>query len=216
MTHPALKRRTVFSSTGFLIASLGVLVLSAIPYYALQSRYPHGTAIAADVLFVECTAAFVVWMRRSFMAILWSSHRDLPATIEEMMELTPAQFEDFIATLCRRDGCSKVRVVGGSGDLAADVIADLPDRTWWQPWHPRPRRILIQAKRYAPNHPVRSPALQAVNGTYREIHGAKVAAVVTTSRFTAGAQDFGEAVNLRLVNGEALVAWAAGGRAPWQ
>ena len=29
--------------------------------------------------------------------------------------------------LCRRDGCTAVRVVGGAGDLGADVIASAPD-----------------------------------------------------------------------------------------
>ncbi|WP_245692826.1 restriction endonuclease, partial [Streptomyces katrae] len=32
-------------------------------------------------------------------------------------------FEDTVAALCARDGCTAVEVVGGAGDLGADVVA---------------------------------------------------------------------------------------------
>jgi hypothetical protein len=37
------------------------------------------------------------------------------------------EFEQYIAGLCRRDGCTDVQRVGGAGDLGADVIGYLPD-----------------------------------------------------------------------------------------
>lgn len=128
------------------------------------------------------------------------------ASVANFLRLSPTQFEHAVADLCRRDGCTRVTVVGGAGDLAADVLATTPDG----------RRILIQAKRYAPGNPVRSPAVQAVNGTYRQIHGADLAAVVTTSNFTADAASFGRRVGLRMFDEQALAGWASQtGPAPW-
>lgn len=129
------------------------------------------------------------------------------ATIAEYRKLDPKRFEYALAQLCHRDGCRDVHVVGGAGDLAADVIATTPDG----------RRILIQAKRYKAGNPVRSPALQAVNGTYRDVHGAHLAAVVTTSSFTADARAFANKVGIRCIDEHALAAWASQtGPAPWQ
>lgn len=62
-------------------------------------------------------------------------------------------------------------VVGGSGDLGADVIARAPDG----------RRIVLQAKRYRDGRSVGSQDVQRFGGTAHTIHGADVAAVVTTA-----------------------------------
>ncbi|MES4907991.1 MULTISPECIES: restriction endonuclease [unclassified Streptomyces] len=51
--------------------------------------------------------------------------------------MTPEEFELAVAELCGRDGCEDVRVVGGAGDLGADVLATVPDG----------RRLVIQCKR---------------------------------------------------------------------
>lgn len=145
----------------------------------------------------------------------YRSRRIAPTRLRAYQDATPAQFEEQIAALCRRDGCTSVTVVGGAGDLAADVLATLPGRTWWQPWKPR-RRILIQAKRYATGNPVRSEHVQQVNGTYRDIHHCHVAAIVTTSTYTRNAVDLGGRVGIRLYAADHLTAWANGtGPAPW-
>lgn len=139
-------------------------------------------------------------------------------TLADFLHMDDVQFEFALVDLCRRDGCTSVTRVGGANDHAADVLATLPGRRWWQFWLPRNRRILIQAKRYGVGNPVRSPALQAVNGTYRDVHRTHLAAVVTTSGFTADAVRFNRLLPepLRLVDGQGLAAWAAGGRPPWQ
>ncbi|WP_241968252.1 restriction endonuclease [Streptomyces sp. ICBB 8177] len=120
--------------------------------------------------------------------------------------MSPRQFEEAIAYLCTRDGCRDVRVVGGAGDLGADVIATTPDG----------RRIVVQCKRYGPASSVGSGDVQKVNGTYRDAHGAHLAAIVTTSRFTGPARDFALRVGIRPFDEAALAAWASGtGPAPW-
>ena len=120
--------------------------------------------------------------------------------------MAPGEFERAIAFLCERDGCSGVQVVGGAGDLGADVIATAPDG----------RRIVIQCKRYGPTTKVGSPDMQRFGGTCYSVHGAHVAAVVTTSVFTKPAADYGIRQNIRLVDTGALAGWATRtGPAPW-
>ncbi|WP_327075538.1 restriction endonuclease (plasmid) [Kitasatospora purpeofusca] len=125
--------------------------------------------------------------------------------IGAFMSMSPKAFEHALADLCRRDGCTKVTVVGGAGDLAADVLATTPTG----------RRILIQAKRYSPRTLVGSQDVQKVNGTYRDIHGCDLAAVVTTSSFTKSAAAFCTQVGIRMTDHRALALWAEGtGRPP--
>ncbi|CAL9342566.1 restriction endonuclease [Streptomyces sp. enrichment culture] len=120
--------------------------------------------------------------------------------------LTPEEFEEAVAALCARDGCSAVEVVGGAGDLGADVMALTPDG----------RRIVIQCKYYDVSHRVGSQDLQRFGGTCYTVHEADVAALVTTSDFTAPALEYAEQCGIVCVDGEALRAWTDGtGPRPW-
>lgn len=118
----------------------------------------------------------------------------------------PREFEQAVAFLCERDGCVGVQVVGGAGDLGADVVANAPDG----------RRVVIQCKRYGPTTKVGSPDLQRFGGTCYSVHGAQVAAVVTTSVFTKPAAQYATGTGIRLVDEPALAAWATRtGPPPW-
>ncbi|MFK0140695.1 restriction endonuclease [Streptomyces murinus] len=120
--------------------------------------------------------------------------------------MNPTQFEHAIAALCERDGCHGVRVVGGAGDLGADVIAITPDG----------RRIVIQCKRYAPRTKVGSPDLQRFGGTCYSVHRAQIPVVVTTSTYTQPAVSYGVRQGIRLVDSSALTKWATRtGPPPW-
>lgn len=121
--------------------------------------------------------------------------------------LKPDQFEHYIAALCRRDKCRNVRVVGGAGDLAADVLYIDP--------HGRPG--LIQAKRYKRGNSVGNEHVQMVNGTYRDAHGCTHASIVTTSHFTQAARQYAQHVGIALLDDHRLTAWINGQRtaAPW-
>lgn len=59
-------------------------------------------------------------------------------------------------------------------------------------------RIYVQAKRYAPDNPVSRPAIQAFVGA---LQGAQAhqGVFLTTGRFTAGARDYAEAVQSRVI-----------------
>ncbi|WP_373314494.1 restriction endonuclease [Streptomyces griseosporeus] len=116
------------------------------------------------------------------------------------------EFEQAVAELCARDGCTGVEVVGGAGDLGADVLAVAPDG----------RRVVIQCKRYEDGHRVGSQDLQRFGGTCYTVHEADVAALVTTSDFTAPAIEYAEHCGILCVDGAALRAWQEGtGPAPW-
>lgn len=120
--------------------------------------------------------------------------------------MSPRQFEEALAFLCHRDGCTSVQVVGGAGDLGADVIAISPTG----------QRIVIQAKRYGPTTKVSGPDLQKFGGTCFAVHRANVAAVVTTSVFTKQAMQYAQHMGIRLLSERELAGWASRtAPAPW-
>ncbi|KOT86747.1 translation initiation factor IF-2 [Streptomyces sp. NRRL F-5755] len=129
-----------------------------------------------------------------------------PWRVEDFLALDADGFEQAIARLCERDGCRDVQVVGGAGDLGADVLATAADG----------RRLIIQCKRYGETNKVGSQDVQRFGGTCFTVHEAEVAAVVTTSIFTEPAADYAATCGIRCYDGERLVAWANGdGAAPW-
>ncbi|MFF4585526.1 restriction endonuclease [Streptomyces sp. NPDC001388] len=143
------------------------------------------------------------------------------ATVEETLVLTtdhvpdfpgyealdPDEFEQAIADLCARDGCAGVEVVGGAGDLGADVTAMAPNG----------HRLVIQCKRYGDGHKVGSQDLQRFGGTCFTVHEADIAVVVTTSDFTAPAVEYAQQCGIVCVDAEGLRAWHSGsGPRPWE
>ncbi|MGW1593435.1 restriction endonuclease [Streptomyces sp. NPDC002343] len=139
----------------------------------------------------------------------------VPATDDRYVTGVPAydydaldadEFEQAVAVLCERDGCTGVEVVGGAGDLGADVLAVAPDG----------RRVVIQCKRYGDGHRVGSQDLQRFGGTCYTVHEADVAVLVTTSDFTAPATEYAEQCGILCFDRPALRAWHDGtGPAPW-
>ncbi len=165
----------------------------------------HHLLLVLAILAAAAVAAAVVLRAR-----VLTGRRDLAARVAQLrhigpfLTMSPKAFEHALADLCRRDGCTKVTVVGGAGDLAADVLATTPTG----------RRILIQAKRYGPRTLVGSQDVQKVNGTYRDVHNCDQALVVTTSTFTKAAAAFCTQVGIRTVDQRALALWAEGTSTP--
>ncbi|MCX5263174.1 restriction endonuclease [Streptomyces sp. NBC_00199] len=121
--------------------------------------------------------------------------------------LDPDEFEQAIADLCRRDGCRDVDVVGGAGDLGADVVARTPDG----------RLVVIQCKRYCDANRVGSQDMQRFGGTCYTVHGADVAVVVTTSDFTGPALEYAGQCGIVCIDGQDLLRWQeGGGPRPWE
>lgn len=124
--------------------------------------------------------------------------------IEFVDAMTGPQFEELVARLLDRCGWDAPAVVGGAGDLGADVIAH--DSTG--------RKLVVQCKRYAPHRSVGSADIQKVAGTHRHHHGADVSVVVTSSSFTDPATKFAAMSGIGLVDRSALGEWMRTGEAP--
>lgn len=114
-------------------------------------------------------------------------------------QMNARQFEEAVAYLCERDGCTQVQVVGKAGDLGADVLATAPDG----------RRIVLQCKRYTLGNQVSGPDLQKFGGTCYAVHQAQAAAVVTTSGFTKQARQYAGHMRIGLWDNDALAGWAS-------
>ncbi|MER5738811.1 restriction endonuclease [Streptomyces sp. NPDC002262] len=120
------------------------------------------------------------------------------------LAVDPDGFEHTVAALCARDGCSPVEVVGGAGDLGADVIATTPGGM----------RVVLQCKQYGEDHRVGSPDLQRFGGTCYAVHEADVAVLVTTSSFTDPALEYAASCGIVCVDGTELAAWTASAAPP--
>lgn len=130
-------------------------------------------------------------------------HRPDPAGWEDM---DPYGFEEAVAALCRRDGCTDAEAVGGAGDLGADVVATTPDG----------RRLVVQCKRYTSENKVGSQDLQRFGGTCYAVHEAGTAVVVTTGAFTEPALAYAEQCGIVCVDLAGLTAWSeCGAPPPW-
>jgi len=133
-----------------------------------------------------------VWRRDDAVA---AGHRSLA----EVDTMTGTQFEDLVAGLCCRDGCTDVRRVGGSGDQGADVVGRLPDG----------RAMVIQCKRYAPSATIASRELRDLLGS--KVHfEADVAIFVTTTRFSRPSTDFALKHGILAVHRDHLGLWNSG------
>lgn len=195
------KRLKVRSDIGWVLAVLGLFAAIAIGRWINQHR---ALSIIVAVLLLAVAGgafAFRLRVRRERRRI----QAERAKHISSYHQMDDKEFEHGLAALCKRDGCRDVQVVGGANDLAADVLLRIPDG----------RRMLIQAKRYTPGNKVGSPDVQCVGGTYSVVHGADLAAVVTTSTFTPAAVSYAKRAGIRLYDHGDLAAWAAGGRPPW-
>lgn len=120
-------------------------------------------------------------------------------TLAEVDVMTGTEFEELVAGLCRRDGCTQVRRVGGAGDNGADVLGRLPDG----------RTMVVQCKRYAPSRAIPNRELRDLLGA-RVHFRADVAVFVTTSRFTGPSQKFALQHDILAVHRDLLGLWNSG------
>jgi restriction system protein len=191
-----------------VIVLIGFVVVIAVFLAVLRFLASHAVVTLLVVLAVGVAAGLVARSRIQAAAerrAVWAARAQ---HIGSYLTMSPDEFERALAYLCERDGCTQVRVVGGAGDLGADVIGTTPTG----------HRIVIQAKRYGPTNKVGSPELQKVGGTARQVHGAQLVVAVTTSSFTRAAREYAAhpGVAIRLFDHDALAGWASRtGPAPW-
>ncbi|MFI6346378.1 restriction endonuclease [Streptomyces sp. NPDC050560] len=134
----------------------------------------------------------------------WRAREEARARELSMAEVDALSWQDFeryVAALCRRDGCTRVVVSGGSGDLGADVVGYLADG----------RKLVVQCKKYAPHRSVPSQDMQKFVGTARLEHGADVALFVTTCRtFTRAALGLALRQDIVALHRDLLGSWVRG------
>ena len=169
---------------------LGGIALLSVVVQAVRAHPVASALIALAVLAAAGVGAYGWYAQRRQLA----EHERSVAVADAM---TGNQFEHFTARLMRASGFRRVRVVGGSGDMGADVIACTADG----------RRVVVQCKRFAGN--LGSPHVQRFAGTARDIHGADVAPLVTTGRPTAQAREVALRCRITLVDRPALARWVS-------
>lgn len=117
----------------------------------------------------------------------------------DFLALTPTQFETAVGDVLPAHGFHGIQVLGGSGDLAADILC----------FDSQEARVVVQCKRYAPGHRVGSKDMQLFVGMALLHHEADYGVFVTTSAFTQPAIELAEAHGIELVDGARLVELAA-------
>jgi restriction system protein len=171
-----------------IVAGLGLIVLLSVLVRQARAHPVAATLIAIGLAGLAAGAVY-----------LWDANRRRLAQHEREVAVTDGmsgdQFEHFTARLMRASGFRRVQVVGGSGDMGADVLACTPDG----------RRVVVQCKRLAGN--LSSPHVQRFAGTARDIHGAEVALLVTTGRPTAQAREVALRCRITLIDRPALAQW---------
>ncbi|GAA3373326.1 hypothetical protein GCM10020367_32830 [Streptomyces sannanensis] len=127
--------------------------------------------------------------------------RGLAGVMASVDAMNWREFEQHIAGLLRRDGCTDIEVHGGNGDLGADIVGYTPDG----------RRMVVQCKNFAPFRSVCSGEMQKFIGA-KTLHKAEVALYVATCQFTRDALDVAVQGGVTAVHRGLLESWSAGAR----
>jgi HJR/Mrr/RecB family endonuclease len=125
----------------------------------------------------------------------WRARREraphaLPLSPDDLYQLTPKAFEQYVAGLFRKKGY-KVRVRGRSGDHGVDLELEQPGR-----------RAIVQCKRY--RHPIGPDIVRELFGTmiHERVHHAFL---VTTAEISQAARDWARDKPMTLIDGSTLV-----------
>ncbi|MFD9436929.1 restriction endonuclease [Streptomyces sp. NPDC060002] len=126
--------------------------------------------------------------------------RPLAGVMASMDAMNGREFEEHIATLLRRDGCTDVVVQGGGRDRGVDITALTAHG----------RRLVVQCKRFAPHISITSPELQKFLGAAKVLHDSEVALFVATCPFTRDALNIAAETGITAVHRGLLEEWSAG------
>ncbi|MFF3496368.1 restriction endonuclease [Streptomyces sp. NPDC002795] len=121
-------------------------------------------------------------------------------TMAAMDTMNGSEFEDHVAVLLRRDGCTDVVVRGGRGDRGVDITALTPDG----------RRVAVQCKRFAPYLSITSADMQKFIGGAKVLRISDVALFVATCPFTTEAVDIATETGVTVVPRGLLQEWSTG------
>ncbi|MFD6534987.1 restriction endonuclease [Streptomyces goshikiensis] len=188
------------------LVTVAVVLLVTVGHYL--SRHPAVLAALLALLGLAGTASACLWGRGQYRRWRRAGHGAPPARLEEWRGLSPGGLERAVAGLCRRDGCTRVRVLPGDHGQAGAVRARTRDGRW----------LLVQCQPLGPADKIDADALYEANAA-RDTNGCDLAALVSTSTFTAGAVDWNGELPLPVVlfGSRQLLRWAyREGPAPWE
>jgi hypothetical protein len=127
-------------------------------------------------------------------------HWPLARFMAFMDAMSGREFEEHVAQLLRRDGCTAVVVRGGGGERGVDITGRTPDG----------RHIAVQCKRFAPYVSVTSSHVQKFIGSAKVLYNADVALYVATCTFTRDAMTVAADGGITPVDRSRLAAWSRG------
>ncbi len=123
----------------------------------------------------------------------------------ELLALTPAEFEFAVADLLSTTGYRRLERVGRAGDLCADLKGYGPDG----------ESVVVQCKRYTPGNKIGTPEIQTFIGMIAVHHRSDSGIFVTTSSFTQPAIDLANRHRLTLIDGQRLGALLPEAKPTW-
>ncbi|MFG2130678.1 restriction endonuclease [Streptomyces sp. NPDC048751] len=184
-----------------MAAGGGLVLVLLVVFWSIVWPYLMGALILSGL------GAAAWWLWRTDRVVrgrdqLWRQEESVKAghrTLAEVDTMTGTEFEGLVAGLCRRDGWTDVRRVGGANDNGADVVGSLPDG----------RSVVIQCKRYTPSSTIASRELRDLLGA--KVHfGADLAVFVTTTRFSRPSEKFALQHGILAVHRDHLGLWNSG------
>ncbi len=110
--------------------------------------------------------------------------------MDDLLDLSPRQFEDLVADYLRNQGFAEVQRVGGAGDLGVDIRCK----------DEYGRLVVAQCKRYRPGAKIGSPEIQTFFGMAAH-HGASRGIFITSSNFTEPAKRLARERDIELITG---------------
>lgn len=116
-------------------------------------------------------------------------------TLNHLAQMDEYRFEHLIADLWEARGWDTT-VTTGSQDRGIDVIATKSV--------PFPQKQLIQAKRYARDQTIGTPAIQQYSSLKQQEDAVDAVIVVTTGSFTSPARELAAELNVKLIDGAEL------------
>lgn len=144
-----------------------------------------GVTALALFLFADRKRLRAAGQRRRAARAEWRERERLRNSY--VLNLSPYEYEEYVAEQLRREGFTDVDATPKSGDFGADVLAMDGDR-----------RVCVQCKRYAPGHPVGVKAVQEIYSA-RDYYGCDDAYIYTTSDYTRAAVEMANELGVILV-----------------
>jgi restriction system protein len=116
--------------------------------------------------------------------------------LQALRQMDPYEFEHLVADVWAEKGWT-TEVSTASNDAGVDVTAVRE--------FPYTQKILIQAKRYGEDTTVGSPEVQQYASLRQHENDIDAAVIVTTSSFTQAGKDMADRLNVKCIDGQALL-----------